>query len=407
MSQGAATKPIAAVSAALQGELGDELISLCLYGSLTTGTYQHGQSDINLLAIVADDITFYRFREALRPVWREYGSLLKKNPIIATQANLENHLDLNPVLAQHLSTHAQPIIGDLSFPEPAIINPLDRLSRFSYLAMHASAAVAPSLLPEMEACEVKANLQSLSRQYFNEFVDETTDPEVLVARLQQDLLEEIARYPEIAWDNQNVPGAPPLLSDLRAIYEFENRLILVLPDMEPENVAARMASIDWLAVANRVANQYRGLRLTSPAELRLVIRYNTAADHVLGSYDHAWGLDPLADLIVEEWRVFRDLARLPSDLLLSGLPHAYVTTEDSDLAMLVHDFQNKLLNIQLRNELFCRIDGRPVVSPPNSLPDRDEPINQRVEAIFAHLDWWATYYTSAIKSARTNKSQRT
>ncbi len=407
MSQGAATKPIAAVSAALQGELGDELISLCLYGSLTTGTYQHGQSDINLLAVVADDITFYRLREALRPVWREYGSLLKKNPIIATQANLENHLDLNPVLAQHLSTHAQPIIGDLSFPEPNIINPLERLSRFSYLAMQASAAVAPSLLPKMEACEVKANLQSLSRQYFNEFVDETTDPGILLARLQQNLLEEIARYPEIAWDNQKVPGAPPLLSDLRAIYEFENRLILVLPDMEPENVAARMASIDWLAVANRVANQYRGLRLTSPAELRLVIRYNTAADHVLGSYDHAWGLDPLADLVVEEWRVFRDLARLPSDLLLSGLPHAYVTTEDSDLAMLVHDFQNKLLNIQLRNELFCRIDGRPIASPPNSLPDRDEPINQRVEAISAHLDWWATYYTSAIKSARTNKSQRT
>ena len=407
MSQGAATKPIAAVSAALQGELGDELISLCLYGSLTTGTYQHGQSDINLLAVVADDITFHRLREALRPVWRDYGSLLKKNPIIATQANLENHLDLNPVLAQHLSTHAQPIIGDLSFPEPNIINPLERLSRFSYLAMQASAAVAPSLLPEMEACEVKANLQSLSRQYFNEFVDETTDPGILLARLQQNLLEEIESYPEIAWDNQNVPGAPPLLSDLRAIYEFENRLILVLPDMEPEKVAARMASIDWFAVANRVANQYRGLRLTSPAELRLVIRYNTAADHVLGSYDHAWGLDPLADLVVEEWRVFRDLARLPSDLLLSGLPHAYVTTEDSDLAMLVHDFQNKLLNIQLRNELFCRIDGRPIASPPNSLPDRDEPINQRVEAISAHLDWWATYYTSAIKSARTNNSQRT
>ena len=134
MSQGAATKPIAAVSAALQGELGEDLISLCLYGSLTTGTYQHGQSDINLLAVVADDIAFHRLREALRPVWREYGSLLKKTPIIATQANLERHLDLNPVLAQHLSTHAQPIIGDLSFPEPDIINPLDRLSRFSYLA---------------------------------------------------------------------------------------------------------------------------------------------------------------------------------------------------------------------------------------------------------------------------------
>lgn len=399
MSRGAAPNSVSAVRATLFGSLGDKLKALYLFGSLATGNYQAGQSDINLLAVIEDDVNLHALRTILKQVWQKFGSVLKKTPLISTEVSLHRHLALNPLLAHHLQTQGDLIEGQDLLLGSVEIDPLERISRFVTMAIDTSLIVAPSLLSEKREQEVKAKLKSLFRQYWAKQVDNKESPIELLASVHGGLLSELKAYPQFFFDEQEVTGAPPLLNDLRAIYAIENRLILVFPDLEQKALIERIKTTNWLAVANRVAEQYRGLQVATAAELRLMSQLSTPATYYLRSYDHAWGIDPLADIQISPWRVYRDLARYPSDLLLSNLPHAYISTDDADLAMLVHDLQNKLLNIQLRNELLCRIDQIEINHPPFPIPGRDKPVSIRIDAIRSHLDWWVAHYLSAMQEA--------
>lgn len=405
MSRGAASKSVSAVRAKLVQGLGDGLRSLYLYGSLSTGIYQAGQSDVNLLAVVQENINLHDLRSLLKPVWQEHAPIIRKAPLISTEKTLNRHLTLNPILAHHLQSSGELLVGQDLLPGPVEIDPLERISRFVRMAIYASLVVAPSLLSEKKANEVTAKLKSLYRQYYARPVDRKVPPLELLANIQQGLLSELDAYPQFFFVGQEVLDAPPLLSDLRAIYEMENRLILIFPDLEPEAMSERIKSVNWPAVADRVADQYRGLQVATAAELRMMPQFNTSATHYLRAYNHAWGLNPLANIHLSPWRVFQDLGRYPSELLLSTLPHAYISTADVDLAMLVHDLQNKLLNIQLRNELLCRIDQVEVSLPPTAIPGRDKPLSIRIDAIISHLDWWAEYYSSAMYEAREKSPQ--
>lgn len=399
MSRGAAPNSVSAVQATLVEGLGDNLKALYLYGSLATGIYQANQSDINLLAVIEDDVDLNNIRTILKPVWQEYGSVLKKSPLISTADSLNRHLTLNPILAHHLQTQGKLLEGQDLLPGPVDIDPLERISRFVTMAIDTSLAVAPSLLSEKKAQEVTTNLKSLYRQYWAKLVNKEDLPIELLASVYEGLLSELEAYPQFFFEEQEVVAAPPLLNELRAIYEIENRLILVFPDLEPEDMVERIKSTNWKAVADRVTEQYQGLQVSTAAELRMILQFNTPANYHLQSYTHAWGIDPLAGIQISPWRVYRDLARYPSELLLSTLPHTYISTADADLAMLVHDLQNKLLNVQLRNELLCRIDQIEVTLPPYPIPGRDEPISIRIDAICSHLDWWVDYYSSAMHEA--------
>jgi hypothetical protein len=257
------------------------------------------------------------------------------------------------------------------------------------------------LLPSKNARESLALVRSLSRKVFGEPVSAVEPATRIFARIQEYLAQEISYLPLPLWRDEPLPDAPPLLRDLRGIYEMESRLVMLLPDLGPKEQADRIMAINWEEVAKRAPQQYQGLRVTSPMQLRLVTAINSAADNYLHRYDHAWGHDPLENLRVPIWRVFQDLARFPSELHISTLPHRYISTSDSDLAMLIHDFQNKLLNIQLRNELLNRVGNYQVVSPPTPLPDREAHPDIRIEAIADHLDWWTSYYVKALDNSKT------
>jgi hypothetical protein len=265
--------------------------------------------------------------------------------------------------------------------------------------MRASAALAPSLLPAKEAQENLASLRSLARRLFGWPVDADESPAVLAGRVLGFIRKKMEEESLALWPDEVTPNAPPLVSELRAIYEMDNHLTLVMPDLEPVELARRIASADWTQVAARIADQYRGLRVTTPSQLRLVVKYEDCAEFLLQSYQHAWGADPITDLEISPSDVFRGLARLPSELELAVLPHAYFVAEDSDLSMLIHDFQNKLLNIQLRNELLCRTFNIPISVPPDPLPERISPETVRLDAILAHLHWWADHYAHLMRHA--------
>jgi predicted nucleotidyltransferase len=399
MSRGAAQNSVSAVRTTLVDGLGDNLKALYLYGSLAAGNYQAGQSDINLLAVIDDGVDLHELRTILKPVWQEFGPVLKKTPLIATTNSLNRHLALNPLLSHHLQTQGELIEGQDLLPGPVETDQLERISRFVTMAIDTSLAVAPSLLSEKRAQEITAKLKSLYRQYWAKPVDNEVTPIELLASVYRGLLSELESYPQFIFDEPGVLSTPPLLDELRAIYTIENRLVLVFPDLKPEAMAERITTINWPAVANRVAEQYRGIQVTTAAELRVMVQMNAPATYYLRSYDHAWGINPLANIPISPWRVYRDLARSPSELLLSTLPHTYISTADADLAMLVHDLQNKLLNIQLRNELLQRIDQVEINLPPIPIPGRDESVRNRIDAIRSHLEWWVDYYSAAMQEA--------
>jgi hypothetical protein len=401
MSRSMANSTIEAVIDELKAGLGDALLSIYLYGSLSDGTYQADQSDVNVVALIKNPAAIHQVRGVLRTsVWPKYGHTLRQTPVVATPQAFARHLHLNPLLNDHFSRSGQLLLGEPTTFDPEVdLGKCARLANQAAQAMRASAALAPSLLPVKEAQESLASLRSLARRLFGWPVDADESPAVLAGRVLGIIRKKMDEDTLALWPDEVTPNAPPLVSELRAIYEMDSHLILVMPDLEPVELARRIASADWAQVADRITDQYRGLRVTTPSQLLLIIRYEDCAEYLLQSYQHAWGADPIADVDVSSSDAFRGLARLPSELELAVLPHAYFMAEDSDLSMLIHDFQNKLLNIQLRNELLCRRFNMPITLPPKPLPERVSPETVRLDAIFAHLHWWADHYLDLMLAA--------
>ena len=76
------------------------------------------------------------------------------------------------------------------------------------------------------------------------------------------------------------------------------------------------------------------------------------------------------------------------------LARAYLTATDEQVGKLIHDFANRLHNLQLRHEIFTRLGLAPAVTPPLSIPERTAEARVRVEALFRLLDWWAGTYAA-------------
>jgi len=361
---------------------------------LSDGTYQAGQSDVNLLAVISSQDSVHRVRNALKgEVWSKYGHILKHTPLLATPDALVRHLTINPWLHMHFLRSGQLVFGNaIDINAELVPGDAEELANVGSQVIHATAALTPSLLPAKEAHESLASLRSLARRLFGWPVDAEESSDVLAGRVIGHVRKRILEESLDDWVDTAIPNAPPLIGDLRAIYEKDNHLILVMPDLEPVELARRIATTDWSQVASRITDQFRGLHIATPSLLRLVVRFEDSANYLVQSYHHAWGADPIGNIDIPLAYAYRGLARLPSALELSGLPHAYITAKDADLSMLTHDFQNKLLNIQLRSELLCRALDIKASVPEDSLPERDAPANERIDAILRHLHWWADHY---------------
>ncbi len=407
ISRSLAYVSVEAVVEALRSTLKDDLLAVYLYGSLSDGTYQADQSDVNLLAVIDNPSAVHPIRQALRSgVWAEYGHVLRNAPLLATQSSLDRHMCLNPLLQTHFAKSGQLIFGQaISVVQAKHGSISEMLANAAAQAMRATAALAPSLLPPREAQESLASLRSLARRLFGWPVDADESPAVLAGRVLGFIHKRMVEESLSLWPDETIPNAPPLVSNLRAIYEMDSHLVLVMPDLDPVELARRVALADWHQIADRIGDQYRGLRVTTPSQLRLIVKHEDSTEYLVQGYRHAWGADPIGNLQIPLPNAFRGLARPPSELELAGLPHAYITAEDTDLSMLVHDFQNKLLNIQLRSELLCRTLNVEGSVPAEPLPERDVPETTRIDAILAHLRWWANHYTSLMQRAPVNPAE--
>ena len=120
-------------------------------------------------------------------------------------------------------------------------------------------------------------------------------------------------------------------------------------------------------------------------------------------YNHAWGTDSLPQVPVTTAAICREAARHASQLLTITLPQMYLAADDEEVGKVIHDIQNKLLNVQLQHELLHRLLGWERILPPTPLPDRQTPAAQRIDANFAHLEWWSNTYFQLLSKGDGRK----
>lgn len=383
----------------LVAQMGRRLTAVYLFGSYTQPVYQPGESDINLLFVLADAADMQDLRQAFLPLWRQHGSWLRRGPWAAHAGALARFCRLNPGFAHHLTQNGSLLHTTPAFqPNPLpTLDPHEVYGRLATQALITANALLPQLLEPDTAAQRHAALRRLARQLWRKPIPAEETAVLTYARVQHVLGPKIAQLPAArAWTNTTVPAiTAPFLPGLQAIYQQNPNIVMVLADLRPQAIR----ETNWQQLASRLSAECQGLVVTTAVQLSLSLVYDNPVGLVLKNYQHNWGLNPLADLTTSRRQIMRQAAALPASIELTELAPAYLTQDDSQLHTLIHDFQNRLLNIQLEHELLRRFGYTPLFEPPTPLPQRTVPLHQRVSAIFQHLGWWSDFYLDQMNQA--------
>lgn len=377
-------------------KLGGQLEAIFLYGSMADGSYKPGQSDINLLAVVADGTSIHALRKLFLPIWNEYKNVLCRAPLVAQEKDFARYLQVAPTFAHHLIHQGEIVFGLPDYldgwPET---DPYDASARLAYEAMQISAALTPELLEPEEATKKQAQLYRLARKLHNQPIDKGKTAVELYALVQHYLNQQIANLPDPPIIHEPSTTTTTLLPGLRASYKESDQMVMVFQNLTPHQIIA----IQWPALAKRVANRCTGLRVTTAVQLQLIMELERPLDITLRRYNHEWGDNLLAQINPARKQIFRQAARLPAEIQIDLMPNEYLTQDQSKLHDIIHDYQNKLLNVQLEHELLRRLLQIKKFEPPEPLPDRTAPHALRIDAIFKQLGWWAEFYTNLMLNA--------
>ncbi len=382
--------------------LGDDLLASYLYGSLLRPD-MCGAADVSLWLLVRPETQMQRVREAFLPVWQAHSRVLKRGPAVATPDDLRRFGLLFPDLVRNLHAEAQLLTGqDLlhQLPNLPADDPLRTAAHLAAELLRCSRLLAPASLTDRQRADLEQRLRWLAHCQAK-----LGDPPTLEAGQHapaSELLEVLhaqlattsQAHPGFIWQGSPPAEQPPAhLPGLLALVGWENQLIVVVPRVDRHLIA----ETDWGAVAGLVSDEFSGLVLATPWQLRLAASVDMAVDLYLGAFEPVWGVDVLSGCRPEEWYVQGSAAALPVSMLVENLPADYCTVAEDDLGMLIHDAQNVLLNIQLRNELMSRRRRVPSQRPPDPLPGREASLHQRVAANFQHFRWWSELLTAGLE----------
>ncbi|WP_420627546.1 hypothetical protein [Candidatus Leptofilum sp.] len=380
----------------LAADLGHQLEAVFLFGSQTKQQVATAVSDTNLLLITQPNTNIRTIRNSFIPLWQEHKMMLKRAPMITNRQALLRHLQLNPQLALNLLQHGQQLAG-----EPISLdlfrtsaNPYEIYAHLAQQLLEASAALVPNSEPESELL-----LNRLFRQITNKPGDGQTAA-TQFNTLQQAVTAVINKLPAAKiWQKAAQSGATsPNIPGLQAIYTENKRNIFVFNQLTPQQIR----QINWQTLSHHLPEPDASLHITTVAQFCLMALYDKALDLRFSKYSHKWGIHFLDKLAPSGYQILRQAARIPSQILVDELPHSVLTASnvsDDTLHKLIHDYQNRMLNVQLENELLFRLGLIPAkFVPPEPLPEPDVSAPERLDAIFQHLEWWADFYQTALQA---------
>lgn len=382
----------------LKRNLGGQLEAIYLFGSLAQGHYIPEESDINLFVVVSEGTKMKMVRDSFSTAWHDCGNVLKRAPYVAQKEAFYRHLKLNPLLAQHLVRDSEQLFGSPDFLDDSLarIDPHEAYASLITEAMQVSTLLAPELLKEENIKSTELRMRRLARKLRNEPLPEGETAAQSFARIQHFINPIMARLPATKKWAEVVPrgGATPLLPGLRTTYNETGITILVFSKLTPQQII----QTDWGKLAKRLPHGTKGLQITTVEQLGLSIMFDRPLDLRFKKLQHAWGPDFLAAFNPTNRHIMRYSARVPSRILIEELPNIYMTQEDSEESLheIIHDFQNKMLNVGLEHELLVRFGLIERFIPPSPVPGRETPPQQRIAALFQHLEWWTDYYASQI-----------
>jgi hypothetical protein len=389
---------IESISQTLASDLGSQLEAVFLFGSQAADHSQTAVSNINLLLITTPNANIHAIRDSFQPLWQRHKALLKRAPLLATRKALQRHLQLNPQLALHLLQHSQQLAGETVSVDlfRTSVNPYEVYAHLSQQLLDASAALSQNKMVQPQANE---QLLRLAQQIQN---NPAAQKETAVSQfniIHQALTTVTSQLPAAKTWNAAAQAGPTSkeIPGLQAIYSENDKNIFVFDQLTPK----RVSQINWQLLAQRLPQPNGSLHITTVAQFCLMTLYDKALDLRFNKYQHQWGLHFLARLTPSAYQILRQAARLPSHILLDALPHTYLTLANAnqdEMHTIIHDYQNKMLNIQLENELLFRLGLIPEkFSPSTPLPKTDVLVDKRLDAIFQHLDWWADFYQTALQ----------
>ena len=387
---------IETISQTLADNLSSELEAIFLFGSHATHRTQTAVSNVNLLLITQPEANIHTIWQQFHPLWQQHKTLLKRAPLVATQQALQRHLQFHPELALHLMQHGQQLAGEAA-PDDLFrtdINPYEIYAQLAQQLLDASTALSQNNSPQSEE-----QLNRLARQIFSQPVGQMETAVSQFNTVQRALTAVINQLPAAkTWNAAAEQGSTsPSIPGLQAIYTEDNKNIFVFNQLSAE----RVSQINWERLAQHLPQTNGSLHATTVAQFSLMALYNKALDLRFSKYQHKWGIPFLDKLTPSARQILNQAARVPSQILVDELPHSFLTAanaNDDTLNKLIHDYQNRMLNVQLENELLFRLGLIPEkFTQPEPLPGPEVAPPDRLTAIFQHLEGWAAFYQTALQ----------
>jgi hypothetical protein len=379
------TSRLQPIIAALEDGLGNSLVALYLVGSAATPYYFPGHSDINLMLVIGADASLRQVQEVVATHWPAWKSILGSPPSVAHLPAFLRHLALNPALNAHLQAHGRLLSGQLPAPfsRPA---PLRVFAFYCTAALTASAALAASRPDEGPAPPTYHQLHRLARRLAARPISGKATARQLFIIVQRELQSRLDQF-----RGGQIPDRAPA-HNLEAIYTQSEKCVFVIPEMS----APELAGLDWATIVQSLDSKFQTIGVTTPTQFRLSLLVDVPLDYALERYVHRWGRNLFPDLPVTRVAIYRALARDASHILVQVLPQGYLSVGHADEKnKLIHDLQNRVLNLHLQAELLQRTQGFPFSVPSIKLPGRETPVDQRIIALHKWLDYWTAYYADA------------
>lgn len=380
---------------ALQQQIGAHLLGAYIVQPTGDGYFLRDRFEPALLLLLHEDFPIHAAREAILKLRINWRHVLEASPYVFTPASLSRHVRLFPLFHQHLSRHSERIHGQiLPLESPGRVHRIELLAFLITEAIETSAA----LVPDQSDLHMLNRLQRLARHMSNHNGSAQATPAELFAQVQIHLRLILDSLPALA--PHRVPAAKSGEPNLLAFYEDRQNLLAVIPQLSGK----LLQKIDWPALAHARNEQTTALNVATSDQFFLSIQAQRPLDYVLGNFRRLWGVDLLKNLSVSARGVYRQAARRPSSWLVAGVLGDYLLAPNAKaLHQVIHDYQNRLLNLRLQHELLSRIFSIAPQEPPVPLPRRDEPLAVRIDAITAHLDWWANHYTQSMESRQADE----
>ncbi len=373
------------IAAQLKSALGTRFSAYWMFGSLLQSHYDPTSSNINGLLIVANDTPINVVRQAFWPLWESYGRALKRGPLVFTEESFARFLTFFPHTAAHLHEYGQQVNGRaVPLADPGPMDPDWLRAVKAGQLLTASALLAPELLDGGRLKESERILDRLCRQHQ---IDRSLPLNQQIACLSE--LFEQAMPVDLPEDQ------PPYgLKGLIAIYETLGDDFFIV-----ENSAA-IQSIDFSEAVQELSDrEVYSLQVTTAEQFRLITRVLYPLDIALRSYQRIWGDDVLQGLEIPQEAVLSHAGRFSLVLEADQFPNTLFMVESSPEfdSKMIHDFQNKLLNIRLQNDLLHRLKISSAGEPP-ALPERTAPHPVRLQGIWEQFRWWSAYYERLLRT---------